>query len=148
MTERNSEKKIRLSKEGAVTLFSLARSWTSGLIGGMGFFRAFIFFFSILLIPSVCFSWTENYQWPAKQVTIDISGATGTIGGDSYKNVAMTSMNNWFTYCSPTADFAFYNTDPVSACAYRLPELHSLGGAWVVQRNLYRGADHDVVVGG
>jgi hypothetical protein len=87
-----------------------------------------IFTLFILFLPSICLSWTANYQWPNKEITIDISGANGTIAGESYKTLAITSMNNWLAYCIPGADFAFYNTDPLSDCSFNVKDSRNCTG--------------------
>ena len=87
-----------------------------------------IFHLFLLLMPISGWSWTANYQWAEKEVTIDISGANGTIDGQSFKSLAVTGMNNWLSYCTPSVDFAFYTTDPSSDCSYNVRDSRNCTG--------------------
>jgi hypothetical protein len=97
-------------------------------IGRIILFNTSIFALFIIFLQSIGLSWTANYQWPAKEATIDISGANGTIDGESFKTLAVTSMNNWLTYCSPSVDFTFYNADPPSDCSFNVRDSRNCTG--------------------
>jgi len=59
----------------------------------------------------------DCFRWPEKEMTMNIGDlGTDSIDGESWKNIAITSIENWFQYCSPDADFDWkYIDSPCSA---------------------------------